>query len=82
MFLKALFSFVSFSIHSISGGVAPCCRFSPSCSQYASEAVERFGWFHGLRLAIGRVWRCRPGGASGWDPVPAVPTNKVLEPQS
>jgi hypothetical protein len=43
MFLKAFFSFLSFSIHSISGGVAPCCRFSPSCSQYASEAVERFG---------------------------------------
>ncbi|HYA67024.1 MAG TPA: membrane protein insertion efficiency factor YidD [Burkholderiaceae bacterium] len=47
------------------------CRFVPTCSQYAMEAVERFGPGRGLLMAVRRVLRCHPWHAGGWDPVPA-----------
>jgi len=46
------------------------CRFAPTCSQYAVEAIERFGPWRGALLALGRVLRCHPWHAGGWDPVP------------
>jgi len=46
------------------------CRFYPSCSAYAYEAVERWGVWRGVRLALGRLVRCRPFGSHGIDPVP------------
>lgn len=52
-----------------SGHVSPC-RFTPTCSQYAVEAVERHGARRGLTLAVRRLGRCRPGGPSGYDPIP------------
>ncbi len=51
------------------GRVSPC-RFTPTCSQYAVEAVERHGARRGLALAARRLGRCRPGGPSGYDPIP------------
>lgn len=51
------------------GRVSPC-RFTPTCSQYAVEAVERHGAGRGLALTARRLGRCRPGGPSGYDPVP------------
>jgi putative membrane protein insertion efficiency factor len=48
------------------------CKFYPSCSHYAAEAIERHGARHGARLAAGRLWRCRPFTAGGYDPVPEV----------
>jgi putative membrane protein insertion efficiency factor len=48
----------------------PVCRFTPSCSAYAAEAIERHGTARGVRLAGGRLLRCRPGGRRGADPVP------------
>lgn len=48
------------------------CRYSPSCSEYAYEAVERHGFFIGFWLSIKRVARCNPFGGSGYDPVPDV----------
>ena len=54
----------------ISPILAPRCRFVPSCSEYAAEAVQRFGAVRGLRLALARILRCRPGGGWGYDPVP------------
>ena len=48
------------------------CRYSPSCSEYAYEAVERHGFFIGSWLSIKRVARCNPFGGSGYDPVPDV----------
>ena len=47
-----------------------CCRFTPSCSHYAEEAIERFGAFRGCILAAKRLFRCNPWGGSGYDPVP------------
>ena len=46
------------------------CRFVPSCSQYASEAVQKFGAARGSWLAVRRLMRCHPLGSSGIDPVP------------
>lgn len=48
----------------------PSCRFHPTCSQYAIDAVERFGVWRGSALAIRRVLRCHPFQAGGYDPVP------------
>ena len=47
-----------------------CCRFTPTCSAYAIEAIERFGAFKGTGLAIWRILRCNPWGGHGYDPVP------------
>jgi putative membrane protein insertion efficiency factor len=46
------------------------CRFHPTCSAYAAEAVRRHGAWRGARLTAARLWRCRPGGGGGDDPVP------------
>ncbi|WP_410586432.1 membrane protein insertion efficiency factor YidD [Amycolatopsis sp. lyj-23] len=48
----------------------PCCRFSPSCSAYAVEALTRHGAVRGGGLTVRRLIRCRPGGPRGHDPVP------------
>lgn len=48
----------------------PACRFTPTCSQYAREAIIKHGPIKGLRLAVWRILRCNPWGGSGYDPVP------------
>ena len=48
----------------------PSCRFTPTCSQYAVEAIKKHGPFYGTYLAIRRILRCHPWGGSGYDPVP------------
>lgn len=48
----------------------PCCRFTPTCSQYALEAFRKHGPFKGLFLSVWRILRCNPWGGSGYDPVP------------
>lgn len=46
------------------------CRFTPTCSHYAAEALKKHGPFKGLWLAIKRISRCHPWGGQGYDPVP------------
>lgn len=48
----------------------PTCRFQPTCSQYAIEALARHGALKGGWLATRRICRCHPWGGHGWDPVP------------
>lgn len=45
------------------------CRFEPSCSEFAIEAIRRHGPWRGGWMAAGRIWRCRPGSVGGYDPV-------------
>lgn len=47
-----------------------CCRFAPTCSHYAAEALERHGFWRGLYLSLRRLLRCHPFHPGGWDPVP------------
>ncbi len=54
----------------ISPILPPSCRFTPSCSVYAIEAIKKHGPFKGLYLAVYRILRCNPWGGSGYDPVP------------
>lgn len=61
------------------------CKFYPSCSHYAAEAIERHGAARGARLALGRLWRCRPFTQGGFDPVPdaaEVLSNPAVNPES
>ncbi|MBC7326957.1 membrane protein insertion efficiency factor YidD [bacterium] len=48
----------------------PTCRFVPSCSNYALEAIEKHGIFKGLFLSLKRILRCHPFNPGGYDPVP------------
>jgi len=54
----------------ISPGRPPACRFLPTCSQYAYEALERHGLVKGAALTLGRLLRCHPWNPGGYDPVP------------
>ncbi|MBP3709688.1 MAG: membrane protein insertion efficiency factor YidD [Treponema sp.] len=47
-----------------------CCRYTPTCSQYALEAITKYGPCKGVFLAIKRVFRCHPFHAGGYDPIP------------
>jgi uncharacterized protein len=53
----------------ISPSFLPACRYVPTCSEYAAEAVERYGALHGSRMAIWRLLRCHPFTSGGYDPV-------------
>lgn len=65
---------LSFPIHFYRGAISPLfppsCRFTPTCSQYALEALRKHGPFKGLKLTIRRILRCHPWGGNGYDPVP------------
>lgn len=60
----------------ISPILPPACRFEPSCSEYAMEAIEVHGSWHGSRLALWRLLRCNPFCRGGFDPVPAEPRRR------
>ena len=61
---------VYFYRYCISPLTPPSCRYTPTCSQYMVEAVQKYGIFKGTWLGIKRIARCNPWGGSGYDPVP------------
>lgn len=61
----------------LSAWMGPACRFEPSCSAYAVEAIEVHGVARGVGLAVRRVARCHPFGGYGLDPIPPVAERKA-----
>lgn len=57
--------------------LTPACRYQPSCSAYAAEALAAHGAARGLWLSLTRLARCRPWGGHGYDPVPAPPAGRL-----
>ena len=65
-----LLALIAFYRTCISPLLPPACRYTPTCSQYAKEAIIKYGPFKGGWLAFKRILRCNPWGGSGYDPVP------------
>ena len=70
MFASVMVAVVRVYQVAISSWTPPTCRFTPTCSAYAIEAIEKFGAVKGGWLALGRIGRCHPWGGYGSDPVP------------
>ncbi|MFO7661202.1 MAG: membrane protein insertion efficiency factor YidD [Chloroflexota bacterium] len=62
--------FIRFYQLTISRLLPPSCRFTPSCSVYGYEAVEKYGFLKGGWMAVKRIGRCHPFNPGGYDPVP------------
>lgn len=69
MMKKILIKLIRIYRKYISPMKAPCCRFYPTCSQYAIEAIEKYGALKGSFLAIKRILKCHPFNKGGYDPV-------------
>lgn len=67
---RVLLALVRFYKKAISPYTKPACRFTPTCSDYAVEAITKYGAFKGFYLAAWRVLRCNPFCKGGYDPVP------------
>ena len=61
--LIKVYQMIPFSSHS-------ACKYYPTCSNYAIEALETYGFFKGFYLSVKRIFRCSPWGTMGYDPVP------------
>lgn len=72
---QALIVFIEAYRHMISPLRLPSCRFMPTCSQYAVDALTEYGLLRGGLLALRRLGRCGPWHGGGWDPIP----ERVLE---
>ena len=73
---KILILFIKFYQYAISPMLVSHCRFTPTCSEYAMEAIDRFGAVSGSWMALRRLLRCHPFHAGGLDPVPEQPPHK------
>lgn len=70
LFIQLLVLPIRFYRNFISPLTPPSCRFTPTCSEYALQAIMKHGPIKGLYLAIKRISKCHPWGGSGYDPVP------------
>ncbi|MBE7057948.1 MAG: membrane protein insertion efficiency factor YidD [Ruminococcaceae bacterium] len=66
---KVFITLIRFYQKYISPIKKPCCRFYPTCSQYALEAIQKYGAFKGFFMSLWRVLRCNPFCKGGYDPV-------------
>ncbi|MDD2220499.1 MAG: membrane protein insertion efficiency factor YidD [Clostridia bacterium] len=73
---KILIVIIRFYQKAISPFLGKNCRFIPTCSQYALEAINRYGALRGGWLGLKRICRCHPWGKFGYDPVPDLSKNK------
>ena len=67
---KIMLGLIRFYQYAVRPLIPPRCRYTPTCSQYALEAVKKYGALKGGWLAVKRIARCHPFGGSGHDPVP------------
>ena len=67
---KIMLGLIRFYQYAVSPLIPPRCRYTPTCSQYALEAVKKYGALKGGWLAVKRIARCHPFGGSGHGPVP------------
>ena len=67
---ELLLKLIRFYRKNLSPARPPCCRFVPTCSEYALEAITRYGALKGSWLALRRLLRCHPFHKGGYDPVP------------
>ena len=67
---RLLLWLIRFYQRHISPNRPPCCRFMPTCSQYALQAIEKYGALKGGWMAFKRILRCNPFHKGGYDPVP------------
>jgi len=70
MMKKIALLFIRLYQKTISRALPPSCRFTPSCSHYGYEAIEKYGFIKGGWLAVKRISRCHPLTPGGYDPVP------------
>ena len=66
---KFVIKLIQFYRNNISPMKNPCCKYTPTCSQYAIEAIEKHGAFRGSLMAVWRILRCNPFSKGGYDPV-------------
>ena len=77
MISKILIKLIELYRKNISPRKIPCCRFTPTCSAYAIEAIKKRGAFVGTLLSIWRILRCNPLCRGGYDPVPEKRAKKT-----
>lgn len=75
---KILYWCIRFYQIVISPLIGPRCRYIPTCSQYAIEAIKTHGTVYGVYLSTKRICRCHPFGGSGYDPVPSKRVNFLV----
>ncbi len=76
MFTRVMVQTIRFYQRAVSPLTGPSCRFTPTCSEYAAGAIERFGPLQGGWLAFRRILRCHPFGGQGYDPIPENVVNE------
>jgi uncharacterized protein len=78
---RVLLGFIRYYQRAVSPGLPAACKFQPSCSRYAYEAIDRFGALRGSVMAARRLLRCMPWSAGGFDPIPERPIPERAVPE-